>query len=93
MLGVTIQLPICDLKLTARWRIGSILPILIHHEDRPDRRDELANSALILDSAVFVPGIVHEARCMHVSAALPYAGGLPPSIFKRSVILKNTISS
>ena len=24
---------------------------------------------------------------MHVSAALPYAGGLPPSTFKRSVIL------
>lgn len=24
---------------------------------------------------------------MHVSAALPHAGGLPPSIFKRSVIL------
>ena len=24
---------------------------------------------------------------MHVSAALPYAGGLPPSIFKQSAVL------
>ena len=59
-------------------------------------RGESGNSTLILDSTVLVPGIVHEERCMHVSAALPYAGGLPPSIFKRSVILipamKNMVS-